>query len=118
MGLMVDNWIGGLKCNHWKHQYNNWTGFKTYQKGRVQIRLFAFHSLAMSSASAHTRYAKFDMDSRPLCIDNCATCSISNYLPDFIAPPRPTPHCITGIGGAISDIKVGMVRWKIEDDQG
>ena len=34
------------------------------------------------------------------------------------APPRPTPHCIMGIGGAISDIKVGMVRWKIEDDQG
>ena len=114
----IERAIGSLQCKCCKCKLSNWTRSRTFCKGRMPIQLHTFHSLAMSTSTSQTRYMQFDMDSRPLRIDNCASRSISNYIGDFIAPPKPSPHRITGIGGAISDIKVGTVRWNIEDDQG
>ena len=72
----------------------------------------------MSSSTNQMRYTQFDTDSHPLCIDNCTSHLILNYIGDFVTPLKLMPHHITGIGGAIADLKVGMVCWKIEDDQG
>ena len=77
--------------------------------------------VAMTSAaptlSAHQSY--FDSDSFPIKIDNCATKSISPSIDDFIGPLEDVHNVrVKGIGGTVTGVKRGTIRWYIEDDLG
>ena len=65
-----------------------------------------------------TKGMRFDSDSYPIMIDNCASSSITNSLTDFVSPPKPSNKSIRGISGNTTALQVGTVKWRIEDDQG
>ena len=60
----------------------------------------------------------FDTDSVLLRVDNCATASMSPHKGDFIGILKPVRKRIKGIGGTVSGIMMGTVKWRIEDDNG
>jgi hypothetical protein len=62
--------------------------------------------------------APFDTDSFAIMVDNCTSTSITNSLSDFIEQPKQTGMKIKGIGGNTDATMVGMVIWKVQDDQG
>jgi len=62
--------------------------------------------------------ATFDSDSYPILIDNCSTACITNNVNDFIGDTKDIQAMVTVIGGQRSIIKIGTVKWSIEDDQG
>ena len=61
---------------------------------------------------------RFDSDSKMIRIDNCASYSISHDLEDFVKPPEAIDKRIKGIGGTLSNVKQGTIKWFIEDDSG
>jgi hypothetical protein len=76
------------------------------------------YCLTAATMGTSSRYSKFDTDSKPIRIDNCASYCISNDISDFIDPPRATRKRIKGICRTLSDLKQGTIRWRIEDDYG
>ena len=65
------------------------------------------------------RTVKFDTDSKLIRIDNCASKCISPHIGDFVGETRPTSRRVKGIGGTIvKGIRVGTIKWSIEDDEG
>jgi hypothetical protein len=75
--------------------------------------------MAMSAARIKPRMiARFDSDSRPIRIDNCASFCISNEKKDFVSPLRPLNRKLKGIGGTLNNIQSGTIQWAIEDDMG
>ena len=61
----------------------------------------------------------FDMDSKPVRVDNCATSSTSPYLKDFIdVVPVQVQKRVNGISGSLHDIRRGTIQWTFEDDEG
>ena len=79
----------------------------------------------LSDLTVHTaghpseqRRLYFDSDSFDICIDNCASASITNSIKDFIDALRSTGQKIKGISGSTCAAKVGTVLWPMEDDQG
>ena len=62
--------------------------------------------------------ARFDSDSRMIRVDNCASYSISNDVNDFIGDLKPINTKLKGLGGSLSDIKRGTIKWTIQDDNG
>ena len=77
--------------------------------------------VAMTSAATTlgTIPSCFDSDSYPIKVDNCASKSISPFLDDFIGPVEDVHRVrVKGIGGSVSGIKRGTLKWHIEDDQG
>jgi len=64
------------------------------------------------------QWTRFDSDSKKIRIDNCASYSISHDLEDFVKPPKAIDKRIKDIGGTLSNVKQGTIRWFIEDDSG
>ena len=60
------------------------------------------------------QWTRFDSDSKKIRIDNCASYSISHDLEDFVKPPKAIDKRIKGIGGTLSNVKQGTIRWFIE----
>ena len=76
------------------------------------------YCLTAATLGTSKRYSKFDTDSKPIRIDNCASYCISNDMSDFIHPPKAIQKRIKGLAGSLGNLKQGTIRWKIEDDQG
>jgi hypothetical protein len=72
------------------------------------------------SATRPRQDASFDTDSRELRIDNCASRCITNSLKDFVSPPIPAHNRrVQGINGYTNSlVRIGTIRWEIEDDEG
>ena len=60
----------------------------------------------------------FDTDAKLIRIDNCASYSISNDPADFATKLKPVKRRLKGLGGMISEIQTGTIRWEIQDDDG
>jgi hypothetical protein len=60
----------------------------------------------------------YDTDSFLIGIDNHASYCMTNSLDDFISEPTLSKKKVRGISGYLTAVKVGTVRWKIEDDNG
>ena len=76
---------------------------------------------AVAMKASNRRQAKvslFDSDAKMIRVDNCASYCISNDVGDFITDLRPIKRKLKGLGGMITDIQTGTIRWKIQDDQG
>jgi len=73
---------------------------------------------AFTASSTFNTPMRFDSDSYPIMVDNCASASITNNLNDFIQPPRVSNKYIQGISGDVAALKVGTAAWPILDDQG
>jgi hypothetical protein len=63
-------------------------------------------------------FMRFDMDSVPIGVDNCATFCLTNNKADFIGPLQRTNTQINGIGGHQKGKWIGTVKWLVVDDQG
>ncbi len=62
--------------------------------------------------------ARYDMDSKVIRIDNCASYSVSFDRSDFVSELKPIKHRVKGLGGTLADVKTGTIKWRIEDDGG
>ena len=68
-------------------------------------------------AAAHQ--VKFDSDSQPVFVDNCATSSITNDINDCITAIQPVRRKIKGIAGLFkTEIYSTTIKWHFEDDNG
>ncbi|GAX15565.1 hypothetical protein FisN_3Hu032 [Fistulifera solaris] len=87
---------------------------------RSKSRLLALSLISMQIMDGkHMNFASFDTDSAPVGIDNRCTACISHDIRDFEDPPIPTKRHIKGFGGTrIDNVRMGTLRWKIEDDSG
>ena len=74
-------------------------------------------SVNTAEYSRNHRRMNFDSDSFDICIDNCASASITNCLSDSIHSPKPSGQKIRGISGTARAAKVGTVLWAIQDDK-
>jgi hypothetical protein len=80
---------------------------------------YCMSSAITAKSEKHQNKVQFDTDSKALRIDNCATRSISPYISDFVTPPVPMNNRkVKGIGGLMSDVMIGTIKWSIEDDEG
>ena len=130
----LEKWIGGLKVTRKRKRFKRPKGRSiSYRHRRIIswtrragnshniIRLCAFTAvLAMASADSvgPSISIRLDTDSRPLRVDNCASKSISNCTDDFVGPLVDVNRKIKGIGGLADGLKMGTIKWKIEDDDG
>ena len=60
----------------------------------------------------------YDVDSYLIGIDNHASASMSNNPNDFVGTLRNSNNTISGIKGHLNTVKIGTVRWHIQDDDG
>jgi hypothetical protein len=60
----------------------------------------------------------FDTDAKATRIDNFASYCISNDKRDFIIPLKKVNKKLKGLGGTLSEIYSGNIKWSIEDDDG
>jgi hypothetical protein len=58
----------------------------------------------------------FDTDAKAIRIDNCAFYCISNDKRDFITPLKKANKKLKRLGGTLSEIYSGTIKWSIEDD--
>ncbi|KAI2498012.1 hypothetical protein MHU86_16510 [Fragilaria crotonensis] len=73
----------------------------------------------MKARQAHQdEAASFDTDSKAIRIDNCASYCISNDKKDFITPLKRVNKKLKGLGGTLTEIYSGTIKWSIEDDTG
>jgi hypothetical protein len=87
--------------------------------GAYHILCFSAIAVAMTAAkSVDTTLVMFDTDSYVIGVDNRATKSITNSLEDFIEPPDPINRKCKGIGGIVTGLKIGTIKWTILDDHG
>ena len=78
--------------------------------------LFGYHSVEKETEGT---YLNFESGlGKPIKVDNCATCSISNDKRDFVGQLEPLNNSIKGIGGSMEGVSKGTIRWKIADDSG
>jgi hypothetical protein len=61
--------------------------------------------------------ARYNMDSKPIQINNCASYSISFDRNDFITPLKPVRQKVKGLGGVLEGLQIGTIEWMIEDDE-
>lgn len=75
--------------------------------------------IAMKARQAHQdEAARFDTDSKAIRIDNCASYCISNDKRDFITPLKRINKKLKGLGGTLTEVYSGTIKWSIEDDTG
>ena len=60
----------------------------------------------------------YNVDSYLIGIDNHASASMSNNPNDFIGTLQNSNNTISGIKGHLNTVKIGTVRWHIQDDDG
>lgn len=93
-----------------------------YKRQSRATTLFALSVLAMQTRTtiASEREVRFDTDSTNVGVDNRCTACISHDIGDFVPDSiRPSNRAIKGFGGTrVTNVKVGTLRWKWEDDQG
>ena len=92
----------------------------TYNWAR-KLCIFTAVTACSSTVQANTSVSPtcFDTDSFLIRVDNCASRTISNNLTDFVNPPVEIKSLyVRGIGGHVSGIMRGTLRWNIEDDEG
>jgi Reverse transcriptase (RNA-dependent DNA polymerase) len=61
---------------------------------------------------------RFDTDSVPIGIDNCATFCLSDHKGDFVGPLKRVNCQVNGIGGHQAAKWTGTVKWPVVDDTG
>ena len=122
-------WRRKRSKRHYRLRYYKWDRKKGKsvipKSSKSKICDFEYHiqeACAMSSEmyGSGRKIAKFDTDSYPIKVDNCATRSISPHIKDFVDVPvkcRRYPG-LKGINGNISEIYRGTIRWYIPDDTG
>ena len=82
-------------------------------------RMMCLAAVAMKASNRRqAKVSLFDSDAKMIRVDNCASYCISNDVGDFITDLRPIKRKLKGLGGMITDIQTGTIRWKIQDDQG
>ena len=75
--------------------------------------------IAMKARQTHQdEVARFDTDAKAIRIDNCASYCISNDKKDFITPLKKVNKSLKGLGGTLTDVYSGTIKWSIEDDDG
>jgi hypothetical protein len=75
--------------------------------------------IAMKAKQTHQdEVVMFDTDAKAIRIDNCASYCISNDKRDFITPLKKVNKKLKGLGGTLSEIYSGTIKWSIEDDDG
>jgi hypothetical protein len=75
--------------------------------------------IAMKAKQTHQdEVARFDTDAKAIRIDNCSSYCISNDKKDFITPLKKVNKCLMGLGGTLTDVYSGTIKWSIEDDDG
>jgi hypothetical protein len=80
------------------------------------VSMFGYHSVEKETEET---YLDFESGlGKPIKVDNCATCSISNDKRDFEDQLEPLNNTIKGIGGSIEGVSRGTIKWKIADDSG
>ena len=78
------------------------------------------HEQGKEGVNRGGKTARFDTDSVPIRVDNCASRCLSSNIDDFIDAPRKIHHrVVKGIGSnRIRDIYEATMQLRIEDDQG
>ena len=75
--------------------------------------------IAMKARQAHQdEAARFDTDTKTIRIDNCSSYCISNDKRDFIMPLKRINKKLKGLGGTLTEVYSGTIKWSIEDDDG
>ncbi|KAI2500681.1 hypothetical protein MHU86_13764 [Fragilaria crotonensis] len=89
-----------------------------YKRNSTQLNCLTA-VIAMKARQAHQdEAASFDTDSKAFRIDNCASYCISNDKKDFITPLKRVNKKLKGLGGTLTEIYSGTIKWSIEDDTG
>jgi hypothetical protein len=97
-----------------------WIKGKRSRKKRNSTQLNCLTAvIAMKARQAHQdEVARFDTDSKAIRIDNCASYCISNDKKDFITPLQRINKKLKGLGGTLTEVYSGTIKWSIEDDTG
>ena len=76
--------------------------------------------MAMKAKQTHQdEVARFCTDARATRIDNCASyCILSNDKKDFITPLKKVNKHLKVLGGTLTGVYTGTIKWSIEDDDG
>jgi hypothetical protein len=80
------------------------------------VTMFGYHSVEKETEETYLNYESGL--GKPIKVDNCTTCSISNDKKDFVGKLEPLNNTIKGIGGSIEGVSKGTIKWKIVDDSG
>ncbi|CAB9531198.1 unknown protein [Seminavis robusta] len=80
----------------------------------LSLVIWSLNGTTNGNANDH----QYDSDSVLIAIDNCSSRCITNCMRDFIGKPTPVKVSVQGIGGSVTAMFKGTVRWFIEDEQG
>ena len=105
----------GTGTNKWRHRRLTPPNYRT--------PLIGYQAVAMSASSGDQdgphRKNMFDTDSDYIGIDNRASACMSDDVTDFVGILRPTKRVVKGFAGSrTANLQVGIIEWKIEDDNG
>jgi hypothetical protein len=104
----------------WMHNISTWIKDKRSRNKGNSTQLNCLTAvIAMKARQAHhDEAARFDTDAKAIRIDNCASYCISNDTRDFITPLKRINKKLKGLGGTLTEVYSGTIKWSIEDDTG
>jgi Reverse transcriptase (RNA-dependent DNA polymerase)/GAG-pre-integrase domain len=103
----------------WMHNKTWITGKRSRNNGNSTQLKCLTAVIAMKARQAHQdEAARFDTDAKAIRIDNCASYCISNDKRDFITPLKRINKKLKGLGGTLTEVYSGTIKWSIEDDDG
>jgi hypothetical protein len=97
------------------------------EAGRLENQIPSINAICVYTAQVYKARvkqqpgkARYDMDSKLIRIDNCASYSISFDKNDFITPLKPVRQRVKGLGEVLEGgLQTGtIVEWMIVDDEG
>ncbi|KAI2502103.1 hypothetical protein MHU86_12333 [Fragilaria crotonensis] len=119
---MCDN-VGDmiLKATASNNKRQRLTAALKRHRSRSRVMALAMSVLAMQAdvKTDTERRVRFDTDSEWVGVDNRCSGCISHVRSDFIGNLKRCNRVIKGFGGSrTTNVKMGTIRWKWEDDQG
>jgi hypothetical protein len=98
------------------------TSSRLWRKGRLGRHASKLLLIYCHTSLAQTRrikdFMRFDTDSFPIGVDNCATYCLTDNKHDFVGPLRRSNIRVAGIGGHQDGQWVGTIKWPVVDDDG
>ena len=122
-GDKIDQWSLTTRATHRKlaKAKRIAAAMQSPRKTLRHVATAAFVAVAMAAEGSpiHENRVTFDTDSSPIGVDNRCTGCISHCIEDFEGPLRDSNRAIKGFGGSrTTNIKLGTIVWKWDDDTG
>jgi hypothetical protein len=92
---------------------------RLWRKGIQASRLLMVYChTSLKQASRVKGFMRFDTDSFPIGVDNCATYCITDNKKDFVGPLKRSNTRVASVGGHQKGQWIGTIHWPVVDDDG